>query len=238
MIRAWVGLSVVVTLCVGCAKAPTPEDSPRVAPPAPPVSASDRASVKESLNGVQMRLEELGVPVTLSAVFLDAEAPLLRARHDQLPKSRPLEALLAPVREQIVPLLSGCAGTCVVFVPRLTAPSSAATSLLPELEGLTLGPRAWGVAGLDDEARARLLRALGWPEGRVAILIDGQRWRRRGAEERRRLLLHELGHSLGLAHGDSGPMATSPGRQVGDFSAGERETLRRLGAAMRREQRR
>lgn len=180
---------------------PAPDNAPSKT--TRPLSQADEAQAELAVREAVVHLRKLGLAVPV--VFRSARhlrlGSLLPLRRNQLPATAALSTLLAPIREKLRPHVEGCAptGVCVVVVSELVPASGAAAALLPELSGLALGPNAFQACAGE---QAALARALGWPNcrGPNVILLSARHLRQRDAAGRVALVLHEVGHALGLPH--------------------------------------
>ncbi|MCO4764538.1 MAG: hypothetical protein KC502_23715, partial [Myxococcales bacterium] len=165
-------------------------------------SVAAKARLKAAVAGVRRVLASVGVVVPLVVLEHDLRGALLPLRRDQLlADGDRAAAVLAPLRERVLPLARDCApgGVCVVLVTEIAPASSAAAAVLPELQGLALGPLAF--AGGDDGLRA-VARAAGYEAGGgpTVVLVSARHLMRRTGHGATALLLHEIGHALGLKH--------------------------------------
>lgn len=176
-------------------------------------SAEAKARLKAAVAGARRVLAEVGVTVPLVVLKHDLRGALLPLRRDQLPKEGDvLAAVLAPVRAGVLPLARTCApgGVCVVLVAEIAPSSSAAAAILPELQGLALGPLAFAErdSGRDGDTEQggdglqAVARAAGFEAGRgpTVILVSARHLQLRGRAAATALVLHEVGHALGLGH--------------------------------------
>lgn len=227
------GLLAVVIACAALAPScARPRPTP---PPAAQLEPGDLPKLRAAVDEAQAALGRAGLPfrLVIAPPSPDDAGALLPLQHHQLPQDRPLVAVLTPLRDRIRPRAETCApgGVCVLLVPEIAPPSGAAAALLPELEGLALGPQVFG------EGRGVLpavAAAAGWQGGvgPNVVVLSARHLRRRGPAARAALVLHEVGHLLGLPHTAAAGGVMTPGEPGRIPAFSQREVAQALPVAV------